>query len=299
MEIETRDDVTRLIVEALPEYADQITPHLQPAIRFNSILRPGYRPALQVGGGASLPPDVAWPEHEGRMMHLVAVVDLEQVSEVDTAGLLPRNGLLHFFYDAVAQKWGYDPSDVDSWHVVLVPEPQEDEERPLRFRPAYPGDEVYYYDPVLLEERFGWPYVQWTVPHSDEEELAGIEWERNERGGMPMSLVHRFALIDDEVSQHTHQMLGWPTVVQNPMRLQCQLVSNGLYCGDSSGYNSAAAETLRPGLYDWVLLLQLNSWGEYDNGGRWGSDGMLYFWIRRDDLRAARFDRVWMILRSP
>jgi len=28
----------------------------------------------------------------------------------------------------------------------------------------------------------------------------------------------------------------------------------------------------------------------------WGDMGMLYFWIRAEDLAARRFERVWMIL---
>jgi uncharacterized protein YwqG len=31
-------------------------------------------------------------------------------------------------------------------------------------------------------------------------------------------------------------------------------------------------------------------------GTMWGESGILYFWIRRDDLRARRFDKVWMTL---
>jgi len=78
------------------------------------------------------------------------------------------------------------------------------------------------------------------------------------------------------------------------MQLEAQLVSNGLYCGDASGYNNPRAKALAAGATDWVLLLQLDS----DDAAKimWGDAGMLYFWIRRDDLAARRFDRTWFTL---
>jgi uncharacterized protein YwqG len=299
MEVESREDVERLVAESLPgPVAQIIIRYLQPAVRFNGVLSPGRRPALRLGGGAALPPDIPWPEHEGRMMHLVAVVDLEQVAEVDPWGLLPRSGLLHFFYDAIASVGGYDPDHQTAWSVILVADHAVDDQHPVRYRDVYPGDEVCYSSPVLLEERFGKPFVQWTIPDEAEEEVAGIDWERNERGGIAQIYWNGLDSLNYEVRIRTEQMFGWPTVIQNSMRLKCQLVSNGLFCGDSSGYESPEAAELREGTYDWVLLLQVNSWAEHDNGGRWGTDGMLYFWIRREDLRLARFGRVWVILQT-
>ena len=91
-----------------------------------------------------------------------------------------------------------------------------------------------------------------------------------------------------------HKLLGHPNVIQNDMELECQLVSNGVYCGDSEGYRSKEAAALSPGAADWMLLLQIDS--DDDTGMMWGDAGMLYFWIRRQDLAARAFDRVWMIL---
>jgi uncharacterized protein YwqG len=78
------------------------------------------------------------------------------------------------------------------------------------------------------------------------------------------------------------------------MDLECQLVSNGLYCGDESGYNDARAKLLEENRSDWVLLLQIDSDDFCEM--MWGDCGMLYFWIRKEDLAARNFDDVWMIL---
>ena len=78
------------------------------------------------------------------------------------------------------------------------------------------------------------------------------------------------------------------------MQLEAQLVMNGLYCGDSSGFGDPRAEELGPGADAWMLLLQLDS--DAAKGLMRGYCGMIYYWIRRQDFSALRFDRVWMTL---
>jgi hypothetical protein len=92
-----------------------------------------------------------------------------------------------------------------------------------------------------------------------------------------------------------HQIDGFPSPIQgDEMELECQLVSNGVYCGDSSGYTGAEAKALRDGAADWRLLLQIDS--DDDWGVMWGDAGVLYFWIRETDARARRFDQAWVVL---
>jgi len=78
------------------------------------------------------------------------------------------------------------------------------------------------------------------------------------------------------------------------MELESQLVSNGLYCGDETGYNDPRAAALAEGAADWVLLLQVDT--DDDAGMMWGDCGLIYFWIRREDLARRDFSNVWMIL---
>lgn len=78
------------------------------------------------------------------------------------------------------------------------------------------------------------------------------------------------------------------------MYLQCELVTNGLYCGDSTGYEHPLCKELEPNVQDWQLLLQLDS--EENLGYMWGDSGKLYFWIREQDCKNKAFDKVWAIL---
>ena len=91
-----------------------------------------------------------------------------------------------------------------------------------------------------------------------------------------------------------HHLFGYSSNVQGDMQLEAQLVTNGLYCGDATGYEDPRAEELRAGASDWILLLQLDS--DRDADLMWGDAGYLYYWIRAEDLAAGRFDRVWMSL---
>jgi uncharacterized protein YwqG len=89
-------------------------------------------------------------------------------------------------------------------------------------------------------------------------------------------------------------MLGAPHVIQGDMPLECQLVTNGLYAGNASGYKDPRRKELEPGSADWTLLLQIDS----DDNAKmmWGDAGMLYVWIRHQDLASRNFDKAWIIL---
>jgi len=90
-------------------------------------------------------------------------------------------------------------------------------------------------------------------------------------------------------------ILGYADAIQAPMELECALVTNGLYCGDSTGYNDLRAKSLEVEADKWMCLLQVDSEDE-KTGMMWGDAGKLYFWIREDDLKNKRFDKSWFCL---
>ncbi len=78
------------------------------------------------------------------------------------------------------------------------------------------------------------------------------------------------------------------------MELEAQLASNGVYCGDGSGYQSEEGKRLAVGAKDWRLLLQFSS--DDDLGVMWGDLGELYFWVKEQDSVEGDFSDVWLIL---
>ncbi len=109
----------------------------------------------------------------------------------------------------------------------------------------------------------------------------------------PKEMDSYFDLVD-ELTGETNKLLGHSDNIQGPMELECELVTNGLYCGDGSGYNDPRAKELEKNKDNWILLFQVGS--NEEAGMMWGDAGRLYFWIRKDDLKSQRFDKCWLIL---
>ena len=112
--------------------------------------------------------------------------------------------------------------------------------------------------------------------------------------GMSRAARFYYSELLEQEDEVIHRLLGHPTPVQGDMQLECQLVTNGLYCGDSSGYQDPRVNDLRAGASDWRLLLQIDS--DEKAGMMWGNVGRLYYWIKEADLAARDWDLSWLIL---
>jgi uncharacterized protein YwqG len=199
-----------------------------------------------------------------------------------TPGMLPASGVLSFFYDPEQRAWGFDPQDRGSSRVYWFADVEELRPAPLpESLPSHGRFEL-----VSLT-----PRASLSLPPYQALEVQALRLSADEEDAY-------FAYREEWQNQHgagpQHQLLGHPSPVQDEMQLECQLVSAGIYCGDSTGYSDPRRAELEPGAREWRLLAQIDS----DDAAEmmWGDVGMLYFWIREPDLAARRFDRAWMIL---
>jgi len=209
--------------------------------------------ASHFGGAPPLPAGMAWPARDGRPLTFLACLDLSSLHAALATPWLPLAGRLLFFYDAENQPWGFDPKDRGSWSVRLVDGAAA---------PAPP--------PAVAE------LPRQTIAFRAISSYPS--WERPEVQALDLSDAEVEILIDGATAVYGHaphhQVSGFPHPIQgDEMELECQLVSHGLYCGDSSGYLSRDAAGLRD-----------------------GAAGILYFWIREEDARAGRFDHAWAVL---
>lgn len=252
---------------------------LKPSILIKSTLT---NTASYLGGQPPQFPAFKWPEHKGRPMGFLACIDLSQLP--DALDWLPKAGKLLFFYDMEEQPWGFDPSDRGGWFVIHVTGTLETD-GPMATVPPNLNPEH-----LLKSKRIR--FVTANLPPTweddalsslnltDAEENTLMEWRSSLCGEGPL-----------------HLMGGYPDPVQTAqMALECQLVSNGLYCGDATGYQDPRAKQLADSAKDWQLLLQMDS--DDDLGVMWGDVGSIYFWIRADDAKQGHFDRAWLILQS-
>ena len=251
-----------------------------------TLAAPLVRPAVHVvngpgdggshlGGVPSLPAGVAWPSRDGTPLTFLACLDLSSLHAALPIPWLPAAGRLLFFYDVQQQPWGFDPKDRGSFAVLLADGPGQATVAPatVLLLPRHPAA----FQKIDT-------YPSWERPEVSALDLTEQESER---------LMEMGDAAFGEVPHHL--VGGFPDPIQgDDMELQCQLVSHGLYCGDSSGYTDPKAAPLRDGATDWRLLLQLDT--DDALGVMWGDGGMLYFWIREQDARAARFDQAWAVL---
>jgi uncharacterized protein YwqG len=229
-----------------------------------------------LGGSPALSADAAWPERDGQPLAFVAQVDLAEIASTGLRGL-PTDGWLVFFYDAVDQPWGFDPKDAGLHRAVYVGGEAQRRELP---------------DSVVPDARFTEHHLRASL------ELTLPAWDSDviESLGLTEAEVNAYNALHEKLvgGDQIHRVLGWPDQVQGDMQLECQLVTNGLYAGDASGYDDPRAQELAAGASEWRLLFQLDS--DDDIGMMWGDVGRLYWWIRASDLEARNFDATWLVL---
>jgi uncharacterized protein YwqG len=230
----------------------------------------------RLGGAPDVPEDLAWPHWNGEPQSFIGQFNLGDVPSIP--GLpLPSDGALLFFYTARQDTWGFDPKDRGSFGVTYV-----SSGRPLR-RPNQVPD-------VPNEGRFQCCSVTFH------EDLSLPPWESQpiERLGLNDAEQDAYFELLEESVGLAHQLGGYPDQVQGDMTAELELVTNGLYTGDASGWADPRAKDLKEGRDTWQLLFQAAS--DEEAGMMWGDVGYVYYWIKRDALDARAFDQAWMIL---
>jgi uncharacterized protein YwqG len=268
---------------------------VRPSIRLGTKRVPFARIAIgesRIGGVPDVPQGFEWPRwlptppqddkfgnrwrpESPAPLGFIAQIDLSAMPHVDDS--LPKSGWLYFFYDRYSEPWGFDPADRGCCRVSYA---ECDRSSLARIEPPGDVDGEHVAHVCQVE---AWPEL--TLP----DDLADLVYDTPEYNTY-------FAIRDELIGSWgaTHnRLLGHPQVVQNPMELECQLVTNGIYCGSSEGYEGDERKTLEAGAADWRLLLQIDT--DDEPGWMWGDVGRIYFWIRKQDLALRRFDDVWLI----
>ena len=192
----------------------------------------------------------------------------------------PVSGTMAFFCDP--ETWGFDPQVRGHCKVIYVPEGA----RLIELKTP---------DDLPEEARFPKRTIsfktEWTLPSRLlPDNVASETWDDDEYQELLAELIPT-----EEGNETVHRCGGHPQEVQGDMRLECQLVSNGLYCGDSTGYEDPRRAELEKGTGDWQLLLQVDS-DEEHMGWMWGDSGRIYFWARQQDIKELDFDHCWSIV---
>jgi uncharacterized protein YwqG len=262
----------------LDKYFDTIKPLVRPKIDLTLIPTDESKIDIaksKIGGQAHLLRDQEWPKNElGNSLSFIGQLNFEEVSKFDQSGLLPKQGLLSFFYCTDQESWGFDPKDELSFKTIYSENVSEIE------RQDFPTDLESHsiFQPNLLTFA-----SSLSIPTWEDDSIEGLIKDED---------LDSFV----EASRGSNnQILGYANCIQGTMELECQLVTNGLFCGDSKGYEDPRRKKLEEGKNDWVLLLQIDS-EEDKTGMMWGDSGRIYFWIKKQDLLNKDFNKTWCIL---
>ena len=273
----------------LSTVAEWVVDQARPALRLRATPRSdAHIPvgASKFGGLPDLPLTVPWPTWHGMPQGFIAQVNLAEAGPYLPPGLLPSTGILLFFYDRVAQPWGYDPLHGGCAQVLYV----SADDAPLQRRPApLAVDAAPRCAPDLRTCAVSYSSVL-SVPAGHSAWFAQLVRDED--------VLHRYwDWVGDFTADRypSHQLLGWPRPVQNDeMELECQLVSHGVIVDSWSTLRDPRHAHLHAGAPEWHLLLQVDSDPALDTA--WVDDGRIFYWIRRQDLVARSFGQTWLML---
>ncbi|MGH2409021.1 MAG: YwqG family protein, partial [Chloroflexota bacterium] len=278
---------TQLDAIGLTRISDRLVSLSRPAIHLYTTTQSDDRIVTGVsklGGSPDLPSMLAWPTWHDKPQGFIAQLNLADIAPYAPSHILPARGMLYFFYDLWEQPWGFDPKDRGGGRVIYF----DGDVAQLRRRPAPPGP----HDP-----EYATPFTACEVTCSSV--LRPPSWFSTRLDSLALTQEEQKRYSEwwfdsTKDSAPCHQLLGLPCLIQNDMEIECQFVSNGVYMGDLKGRNDPRHDHLKAAAPDWRLLLQVDS--DDSSGMMWGDGGMIYYWIRKQDLAAGIFEHTWLVL---
>lgn len=241
--------------------------------------------ASKFGGRPDVPDGFEWPyfkgscfseEAENRPLSFIAQINCKDIAELDEENLLPKKGVLSFFYEVDTQKWGFDPKDKGCARVYYFED--TDSLSPMEF-PGELGEEFRYAPAVISPQALDdYPCSQLIDGFSDD------EYDEYDEA------------YDSYLEEHDDfrcKLLGYPDLLQGDVFTECELVSRGIYTGDA---NYTVTEEITKAAEDWMLLFQMDTVENEKTVMMFGDCGRIYYCIRKQDLKSRSFENAWLIL---
>ena len=230
--------------------------------------------------------------HSEFPLNFLAQINFAQLhAAADLGEDWPRQGLLSIFYDLTEQPWGHSPADAVGLKLFYsdeaagplqrLPQPEALQALPAHWHMAPLQCSLHACVTPLPVAAAEWKQQAQRLERDVQDSYA--DWCEAEAE----------PAVNGE-SWACHHAGGWPTPIQGDMQTQCALVAAGLDSGKGEHWCDPATQVVRDGARDWLLLLQIGS--DEKSTINWGDEGQLYLWIRREDLRARRFDQAQLVL---
>jgi len=224
----------------------------------------------KLAGMPDLPPDTAWPLFQNKPMSFICQLRLDQVAALDTKSVLPKEGMLYFFYNGSNLSFGEWPKDRGSGMVLYF----NGDQKTLQRR-AFP-------------DKLEWRYYPCALTFSRQLVLPSVNSELVERLRLPEKAIAQYRSLLDNIAcmqggplpsadLKGHKLLGYPDDIQFGDVLQdCPKLKAG---------------------YVWEQLLQVTSDEESDMF--WGVNGCLYYCIPQGAGTGPgprQFENAWVVV---
>jgi len=247
----------------------------------------------KIGGRPAVPDDFVWPEYNGkgycddeyvtRPLSFLAQINLEEIAEHDTENLLPKTGVLSFFYELITMQWGFEPEDKGSARVYYFPDATK---LSLRDIPENMEEEAYVPELKINFEN------HISIPGPENFDSDDVDWDSYEECCLELGYEQ------DGMGEVT-KLLGYPDIIQGAMEEECESVTRGYRRGCPEDYAKISEEEMKDikeKAEEWTLLFQMGTVTTEATELMFGDCGHIYFWIRKSDLENRNFETIWLIL---
>ena len=244
-------------------------------------------------GTPDLPADFDWPYYKGtdfegvtknRPLAFLAQINLGEAAQYDRTGLLPKTGVLSFFYETMSMEWGFEPGHKGYARVYYFKETEQlvSTAIPAETKEWSVGEQALTFaDAVSLLSSFAYS------------RRSGKEVDWDTYNELRAEFGYDAAAHED----NPMKMLGYADEIQGEMEPECELYHRGF---EEAAYQTLSeeerADLMEKAVENWILLFQMGTVEEGDTELMYGDCGFIYFWIRKEDLAARNFDNVRLIL---
>ena len=233
----------------------------------------------RLGGRPPKFKDFSWPHNQLQPMTHIASIKLTELPHDHGLDFLPNTGWLSFFIDTKGFGAGHHPDDRKGFRVLYhadVDVESPEGEIPHDLNPSN----------CPLRRNIEFQIVK-QLPHD-----AFPDLETSFESKQHLDLLDDFRM--SLYGSPAHQMGGCVLAVQDPaMEIDCEFLIHDIDPNGPEGRKSSRLGHHWEGIDEWRLLLQIDSDPDLPLGE--GEDGMLYFWVRRDQSIKEDFSNAWLI----
>lgn len=265
-------------------------------ISYSKVDEPLSTCSSKIGGRPAVTSDFVWPRYLGesydnvtkeRPLSFMIQINLEDVACYDKENLLPKTGILSFFYEQMSMPWGFVPEDKGAAKVYYFP--KKEDLIPMDVPKDMDDEAIMPEFAVTFEKHISIPQFEDFPNETIDME---IEWEDYDECRAECGYTC------DEWGDVT-KLLGYPDTIQASMEEECESLTRGYRrdCPeDIVMIPKDELKDIKAKSKDWMLLLQMGTVKGDNREYMFGDCGHIYFWIRKQDLRELDFDKVWLIL---